>query len=99
MPLILWIKPSVSEGNLTWVFVSLVNASVDTSCFVDRSKIIPLCRVSEWNTPSEINIEEAKPDGDTGFFQRKLPTNNAVVVAGDTDTSMPSVSNLLFNSI
>ena len=40
---------------------------------------------------------DAKPDGEMLSFQRKLPKANAAVIALDTEQSMPSDSNKLFN--
>ena len=53
--------------------------------------------MSERSTPSEVRTEAAKPDGERESFQRKLPYSKVVATAAETEHSIPSVSNRLFN--
>mmetsp|Transcript_29198 Transcript_29198/g.33897 ORF Transcript_29198/g.33897 Transcript_29198/m.33897 type:complete len:88 (-) Transcript_29198:358-621(-) len=69
------------------------------SNFVDSSRTMPSCNMSERNIPSDVSTDDANPDGETGFLHKKLPTINEVVIAGETVQSIFSPSSLLFNKI
>lgn len=90
---------SIVVGNNTWDLVNFSRDEAVISNFVDKSKTMPSCNVSDRKRSSDVITDEARPDGVNGLVHKKLPCVKAVVIALDTEQSIFSASSMLLRKM